>query len=188
MILAGFKGNGVMVTDTSALRWKKIKFHSRNMEAIYEDNNGNIWLTAKEFGATRLDIKNLNSKYYELTPVEIKPLTDLERPQFFEDSKENLWIGLHGSGLALFNREKDQFEFFRNDPKDPNTISSNFVHCIAEDKSGKLWIGTGQVLGGIEKVYLKTRRLSITSLKKTVQTFLIMWQEQFLKITVNIYG
>ena len=155
MILAGFKGNGVMVTDTSGLNWRKIKFHSRNVEAIYEDIDGNIWLTAKEFGATRLDIKNLNPEYYELTPKEIKPLTDLERPQFFEDSKGNLWLGLHGSGLALFNKEKDQFEFYRNDPKDVNTISSNFIHCIAEDKSGKLWIGTGQVVGGIEKAIFK---------------------------------
>jgi signal transduction histidine kinase/ligand-binding sensor domain-containing protein/DNA-binding response OmpR family regulator len=155
MILAGFKGNGVIITDTSAVNWRKIKFHSRNLEAIYEDNKGDIWLTAKEFGATRIDTRNLKSEYYELTPVEIKPLTDLERPQFFEDSKGRLWIGLHGSGLALFNREKDQFEFYRNDPKDANTISSNFIHCIAEDKSGKLWIGTGQVVGGIEKAVFR---------------------------------
>lgn len=100
-------------------------------------------------------MQSLTSKYYELTPAEIKPLTDLERAQFFEDSKGNLWLGLHGSGLALFNREKDRFDFFRNDPKDRNTISSNFVHCIAEDKSGQVWVGTGQVGGGIEKVILK---------------------------------
>ena len=28
-----------------------------------------------------------------LTPAEIKPLTDLERAQFFEDLKGNLWLG-----------------------------------------------------------------------------------------------
>jgi signal transduction histidine kinase/ligand-binding sensor domain-containing protein/DNA-binding response OmpR family regulator len=155
LIIAGFENNGVMVADSTGLHWQQINFHSRNLGAIYEDKSGDIWLTAIDFGATRLDMKSLVSKYYELTPVEIKPLTDLERPQFFEDLKGNLWLGLHGSGLALYNRETDRFDFFRNDPKDPNTISSNFVHCIAEDKSGQLWVGTGQVLGGIEKVILK---------------------------------
>jgi ligand-binding sensor domain-containing protein len=90
-----------------------------------------------------------------LTPDEIKTLTDLERPQFYEDSKNNLWIGLHGSGLALYNRDENHFDFFRNDPKNPNSISSNIVHCIAEDKTRQLWLGTGQVLGGIEKVILR---------------------------------
>jgi signal transduction histidine kinase/ligand-binding sensor domain-containing protein/DNA-binding response OmpR family regulator len=154
-IIVGFTNNGVMVTDTSGSDWKQINFHSRNLNAVFEDKKGDIWLTALEFGATRLDIETLVSRYYELTPGEIKPLTDLERPQFFEDLKGNLWLGLHGSGLALYNREKDQFDFFRNDPKDPNTISSNFVHCIAEDKSGQIWVGTGQVMGGIEKVILR---------------------------------
>lgn len=155
MIIVGFENNGVMVTDSTGLRWKRINFHSRDLGAIYEDKTGNIWLTAIKFGTTRLDMKNLSSKYYELTPAAIKPLTDLERAQFFEDSKGNLWLGLHGSGLALYNRATDRFDFFRNDPKDPNTISSNFVHCISEDKSGQLWAGTGQVLGGIEKVILR---------------------------------
>ena len=155
MIIAGLKDNGIEVTDSIGSHWNLVRFHSRNLSSVYEDKIGNIWLTAIEFGATRLNMKNLTSKYFELTPAEIKPLTDLERPQFFEDLKGNLWLGLHGNGLALYNRETDHFEFFRNDPKDANTISSNFVHCIAEDKSGQLWIGTGQVLGGIEKVIVK---------------------------------
>jgi signal transduction histidine kinase/ligand-binding sensor domain-containing protein/DNA-binding response OmpR family regulator len=155
MIIAGLADNGIMVADNSGIHWRKIVFHSRNLGAVYEDRSGNVWLTAIEFGVTRLDTKNLTSEYYEITPSEIKPLTDLERARFFEDTKGNLWLGLHGSGLALYHRETDRFEFFRNDPKDPNTISSNFVHCIAEDKSGQLWIGTGQVSGGIEKVILR---------------------------------
>jgi signal transduction histidine kinase/ligand-binding sensor domain-containing protein/DNA-binding NarL/FixJ family response regulator len=155
MIIGGLKDNGIMVTDSTGSHWGKINFHSSNLDAIYEDRKGNLWLTATAFGTTRLDTKNLNTKFYELTPAEIKPLTDLERAQFFEDLNGNLWLGLHGSGLALFNEKADRFDFFRNDPKDPNSISSNFVHCIAEDKSGQLWVGTGQVMGGIEKVILK---------------------------------
>lgn len=153
-IIVGFENGGVMVTDSSGQDWRKISFHGRTLSSVYEDQYNQLWLTAIEFGITRFDPATYQSKYYVMTPDEIKPLTDLERPQFFEDSNKNLWIGLHGSGLSLYKRDKDYFEFFRNDPKYPNSISSNIVHCITEDKTGQLWLGTGQVLGGIEKVIL----------------------------------
>jgi signal transduction histidine kinase/ligand-binding sensor domain-containing protein/DNA-binding NarL/FixJ family response regulator len=154
-IIAGFENEGVMVCDSTGTDWKPVQFHSKTLSSVFEDREGNAWLTAIEFGATKLDLKDLSSKYYVLTPEEIRPLTDLERPQFFEDTKGNLWLGLHGSGLALYNKAFDRFDFFRNNTKDANSISSNFIHCIAEDRSGQLWIGTGQVIGGIEKAILK---------------------------------
>jgi len=153
-IIAGFENGGAAITDSTEL-WKPIKFHSKKINGIYEDRFNQLWLTATDFGVTRLNLLNMQSVFYTLTPKEIKPLTDLERPQFFEDSKDNLWVGLHGSGLALYNRKDDFFDFFRNNPKDPNSISSDIVHCIAEDRTGQLWLGTGQVLGGIEKVILR---------------------------------
>ncbi|HBC79285.1 MAG TPA: hybrid sensor histidine kinase/response regulator [Bacteroidales bacterium] len=156
-IITGFRNKGLMITQDSGKEWQNVKFHSENLDKIYEDRHNQVWLTALEFGVTRLDLKSLETRFYVITPVEIKPLTDLERPQFFEDTHDNLWLGLHGSGLGLYDRSSDNFNFFRNDPKDPYTISSNFVHCITEDRSGQLWIGTGQVLGGVEKVILENK-------------------------------
>ncbi len=154
-IITGFTGKGVMVCNIFGKNWISIPFHGKTLSGIYEDRFYQIWLTAAEFGVTRLDINTLISKYYVLTPEVIKHLTDLERPQFYEDRSNNFWIGLHGGGLALYQRKIDMFQFFRNDPKNPNSISSNIVHSIAEDNSGQLWLGTGQFLGGIEKVILE---------------------------------
>lgn len=156
-IIAGFEKSGVLCADSAGGIWKKVPFHGTTISGIYEDLFGQLWITALEFGVTKYDPVTFQSKYYVLTPPEIRTLTDLERPQFFEDDQKHLWIGLHGSGLGLYKRDADNFEFFRNDPKNPNSISSNIVHCVTQDKSGQLWIGTGQVLGGIEKVILSDR-------------------------------
>ena len=153
-VLAAFKDKGLMISTDYGNEWENIIFHSGNLDKVYEDQYNQLWLTAVEFGVTRLDLKTLETKFYVLTPEEIKPLTDLERPQFFEDRHGNMWLGLHGNGLGLYDRNSDSFKFYRNDPKDPNTISSNFILCITEDNSGQLWIGTGQVLGGVERVIL----------------------------------
>jgi signal transduction histidine kinase/ligand-binding sensor domain-containing protein/DNA-binding response OmpR family regulator len=165
-IIAGFRNKGLMITQNSGIEWQNVRFHSENLDKIYEDRYNQVWLTAVEFGVTRLDLKNLDTRFYVLTPEEIKPLTDLERPQFFEDAHDNLWLGLHGNGLGLYNRSTDNFKFYRNDPRDPNTISSNFIHCITEDRSGQLWIGTGQVLGGVEKVILENKAFEHHPLEK----------------------
>jgi signal transduction histidine kinase/ligand-binding sensor domain-containing protein/AraC-like DNA-binding protein len=157
--IIGFKGHGVVITDPSGGKWARISFHGESIDRIYEDRFMQVWLTALEFGITRVDLTSLKSAYYVFTPEEIKHLTDLERPQFYEDSNDNLWIGLHGGGLALYHREDDRFQFFMNDPKNPNSISSNIVHSIAEDKAGQLWLGTGQFLGGIEKVILENQAI-----------------------------
>jgi signal transduction histidine kinase/ligand-binding sensor domain-containing protein/AraC-like DNA-binding protein len=153
--IVGLSGSGVMLADTYGKYWTSLPFHGKSPIGIYEDRFHQIWLTAMEFGVTRVDINTMNSGYYILTPEETKHLTDLERPQFYEDSHNNLWIGLHGGGLGLYHRQNDRFQFFRNNPKDPNSISSNIVHSIAEDDMGQLWLGTGQFLGGIEKVILE---------------------------------
>jgi signal transduction histidine kinase/ligand-binding sensor domain-containing protein/DNA-binding response OmpR family regulator len=153
--IVGLDGGRVMIADKEGKKWTKLPFHGNSLAGVYEDRLNQLWLTALEFGVTRVDLKSLDGKYYILTPEEIKHLTDLERPQFFEDRHDNLWIGLHGGGLALFHRKTDVFQFFRNDPKNPHAISSNIIHSIAEDNTGQLWLGTGQFLGGIEKVILE---------------------------------
>ena len=165
-VITGFRDNGLMITKNSGKEWQDIRFHSKNLDKIYEDRQNQLWLTAVEFGVTRLDLQSLDTRYYVLTPDDKKSLTDLERPQFFEDSANNLWLGLHGNGLGYFDRVTDNFKFYKNDPGDPNTISSNFVHCITEDKSGQLWIGTGQVLGGVEKVIPENRAFEHFQLEK----------------------
>ncbi|UCG27695.1 MAG: response regulator [Bacteroidales bacterium] len=126
--------------------------HGKQVKFLYEDYLGNIWVNTENFGVTIIDPVSGTEKYFVLTQEEIQPLVDDERQFFYEDRRKNLWIGLHGGGLALYDRDREDFIFFRNDPKDPKTISSNFVHCIAEDRSGMLWVGTGQFNGGINKI------------------------------------
>jgi signal transduction histidine kinase/ligand-binding sensor domain-containing protein/AraC-like DNA-binding protein len=154
--IIGFNGGKVLVTSSTGTL-KSVPFHGNRLSGIYEDRQGQLWLTAAEFGVTWVDPVSLQSRYYVLTPPEMKHLTDLERPQFFEDRHGNLWIGLHGGGLAHFDRQQDQFRFYRNDPANPNSISSNIIHSIAEDNTGQMWLGTGQFLGGVEKVILENK-------------------------------
>ena len=64
---------------------------------------------------------------------------------FYEDSKQNLWIGTFHGGLYRFSPHLNKFTVY--DVRDG--LSSNFITNIMEDNTGKMWICTE---GGITKI------------------------------------
>ncbi|MFT3738705.1 MAG: two-component regulator propeller domain-containing protein [Breznakibacter sp.] len=151
--LVTFAGQGIWAI--SGNEWTPVKSHDRTLLEIYPDQFGQLWLTGKELGVTRVDLETLRSYYYEVTSSENKSISDLERQYFFEDNRKDLWIGLHGGGLALYNRQADKFKIYKNNPPNANSLSSNVVLSIAQDNSGQMWLGTGLHSGGLEKVVMK---------------------------------
>jgi len=155
VVIVSLAENGAIAFNANDNTWKKIDTHGKNILDIYFDKRNNAWITAKELGLTRLNLDNFKSNFYNLTKTTYRSITDLERHVFYEDQDSNLWIGLHGSGLHLYNYELDQFKGYINDINDPNSLSSNIVHAIIEDSSGIIWLGTGQFKGGMEKVIMR---------------------------------
>jgi len=70
-----------------------------------------------------------------------------------QDRKGFIWVGTR-DGLNRYNGYT--FDIFRNDPRDRNTISSNFIWCLAEDREGNIWAGT--IEGGLNKYEYSTGR------------------------------
>ena len=59
----------------------------------------------------------------------------------FEDHDGIIWLGTSG-GLVEFNRKLNSFTLYKNDQKDPTSLTNNVVKSICEDSNGFLWIGT----------------------------------------------
>ncbi|MBN2484798.1 MAG: PAS domain-containing protein [Bacteroidales bacterium] len=58
---------------------------------------------------------------------------------FFQDSKGFIWIGTR-DGINKF--DGINFEVFRNDRNDTNSLASNWITAIGEDRNGNIWIGS----------------------------------------------
>ncbi|MFA9388298.1 MAG: two-component regulator propeller domain-containing protein [Prolixibacteraceae bacterium] len=143
-------------------------YHQFGNEAqyIFKDNYGLIWLKTEQYGIVKIELRSGKEKHFDLSKKDLRSIIDDERPFLYEDQNKNLWIGTHGGGLALYERTSDSFTFYRNDPLSNNTLSSDFVHCIGEDRSGLLWVGTGQINGGANKVILSNPSFTQISPKK----------------------
>lgn len=61
-----------------------------------------------------------------------------------QDQKGSLWVGCwpEPCGLHRIDIESKQVETFRHDPANPNSLSSDLIMDIEEDKEGKIWIAT----------------------------------------------
>lgn len=102
------------------------------------------------------------------------------------DKEGNLWIATYGGGLNMLSKEKknyssDQVDFIKYiyNPKSINTISSNYLTSIIQDKYDKIWIGTFG--GGLNifdpskilfKIFKNEPNISTTILKNEILSLL----------------
>jgi PAS domain S-box-containing protein len=68
----------------------------------------------------------------------------------FQDNQGFMWFGTE-DGLNKFNGYG--FKIYKNSPKNPNSLSYNYVKGILQDQTGALWIGTYG--GGLNKLDLE---------------------------------
>ncbi len=151
-VFIALKNEGVLLFDSDTKQWSKLSIKGNNVDHIYFDLFNNAWITTEVYGVNKINLTTLTSESFQLTEQKQKAITDQERHVFYEDRDSNLWIGLHGGALAFYNRKQNIFNKYINNPSKNYSISSNIVHCIKEDNTGLMWLGTGQYKGGLEKV------------------------------------
>ena len=105
------------------------------VNAITEDNSGNLWLHVEGEGLYILSKKNNDS--YQITPYQKnKELQNISIQNLIFDNHNNMWLCTKGSGVAKF--DGDYLQFFNR----ANGFKASSVTSICEDRSGNLWFGT----------------------------------------------
>ncbi len=72
-----------------------------------------------------------------------------------EDSRGFMWFGT-GDGLVRYDGH--EFNIFRPDSDDPNSISHNSILCLKEDVNSNIWVGTDE--GGLNLWHRETEKFS----------------------------
>lgn len=110
--------------------------------AIIEDNSNILWLGSRH-GLIKMDMKPGNFKVYgkngsQPGDIEIKSVTS-----FFEDKKDQLWVGTLGNGLFMFSPDRKKIASLNSHSKKiKHRICNDQILCLYEDRNGELWIGT----------------------------------------------
>lgn len=113
---------------------------NNTMSCLHLDAKENLWMGTSNNGVYRLGKDKVLSH----------PISKGNISSIFQDSSDELWIGSWEEGLYLVKRD-GSIQNFRHDPKNPNSLNSDFVRSCSEDNAGNLWIGTFNGLNRYEK-------------------------------------
>lgn len=116
------------------------------INTIYEDKKGNIWVGASTGLYLLTDRNHHLFRRFSITLKENSIAGDIVR-SIYEDSNNNIWIGTtNGLTKMRFVNGDYQCKTFRHSDADFGSISNNAVMSILEDEQHQLWMGTSNGL------------------------------------------
>jgi signal transduction histidine kinase/ligand-binding sensor domain-containing protein len=117
--------------------------------AITEDRAGDLWAGTPN-GLYRLDRATDTSTYYRST---IEPaLSNNYVTAIYELQDGRLLVGTDGGGVNVWDPVAEQFDYYRHDPANPDSLAHDAVYSFYEDPDeGMVWIGTWRGLDRVER-------------------------------------
>ena len=120
------------------------------INSITQDPNGYMWFSGTQKGCIyRYDgIRMITYKHDSLNENSLGG----EVPEtVYADNAGIIWIGFFNGGLDRYNPATGIFKHYKNNPKDPRSLSEGLVSVILRDHKGILWVGTQNGLDRLDE-------------------------------------
>jgi signal transduction histidine kinase/ligand-binding sensor domain-containing protein/ActR/RegA family two-component response regulator len=109
--------------------------------ALCEDREHRMWLGTYGGGLELYDPVHDSFIAYRHRDDDPNSLANDKIHSILQDSRGRLWIGMDGGGLDLFDPLTGKFAHYRH-TDNKNSLCSNYVTNVTEDKEGNIWIST----------------------------------------------
>ncbi len=137
----------------------KTSLSNNTINAIFEDNQSNIWIGTAWKGIDVLENSdNVNFFYSDIKGYNSSPVLSIYR------EKSRLWMGTDGKGLSIYDLETKKIEQY--DSKSKFSVGGDYIQCIKKINRKQYWIGTfanGLVLYELKKGKIKQYKRDKTS-------------------------
>jgi ligand-binding sensor domain-containing protein/signal transduction histidine kinase len=118
-------------------------------ESVYEDGASNLWLLADSpiVGLVKYDPQAERVTKYPLLPAGIGvPASTVNggstNGNLVPDAQDGLWVP-SSLGLSYFDRRTERFTYrFQHEEIDQDSLDSNAILSLYQDRGGVLWVGT----------------------------------------------
>jgi len=127
-------------------------FQETPLDRIFEDSSGVLWVSSTRAGGlTSLDRKTGQFTRYTWFDEGSLPPNVRSCSAIREDQYGMLWLSTNPDGVVKFDRRRQQFTRYRNDPGNPDSLNSdnNVALSAVEDHEGGIWVGTDG--GGVNR-------------------------------------
>jgi signal transduction histidine kinase/ligand-binding sensor domain-containing protein/DNA-binding response OmpR family regulator len=139
------KKNSIEVIENNI--YNKNSISQNSIISLYREDNGTVWVGTYKNGISYYHPNMFKFKKSPLFHIFNQNAEVFDCNSLYKDRNDNLWIGTNGNGLVRYNVRSGTMQRFRNNPNDPESISSDIITSIFQDSEHTLWIGT--FLGGL---------------------------------------
>lgn len=142
-------GSGIIKYDLNSKTFTSLEYNankknsiiSNKIYSIFIDNQDIIWI-----GTFNEGVNILNPNQEKFSILKTKENHDFSMEGYsvlsiYEDKNETLWIGTDGDGLFTYSKEGIA-ERYKTNADITNSLSTERIICINQDKEGNLILGT----------------------------------------------
>jgi len=146
-VYAGTK-SGKIVTFSYGQEAEELASGFSAINTIFVDSHGIVWFSDDRIGVSRFNPATKDEKHF---------MQVLKVPNYdgigstFNEVNGVMWIRMSHGGYGYYNRERDEVEYFHNDPSNPWNLS-NTVNAAIELPEGVIFESTSR--RGMEKLEL----------------------------------
>jgi signal transduction histidine kinase/ligand-binding sensor domain-containing protein/DNA-binding response OmpR family regulator len=123
--------------------------------SMYLDHEQKLWIGTYFGGLDCFDGKTF--KHYRHSDTDPGSISEDRIWSILEDSDNNLWVGTLAGGLNVLNRKTNQFGHYTMVLGTVNSLRSNYVSALLEDRRKNLWVVTSY---GVDVLNRKTNQFS----------------------------
>ena len=125
---------------------KEIRAGGERIAKLFVDSHGLIWFTDSRMGVSKIDPDTHAEKFFT---------QHVRTPDYdgyggiITESNGVVWMAMNRGGFGYYNRERDEVEYFHNDPSNPWNLS-NTVNAMLVTNEGVVFESTTR--RGLEKL------------------------------------
>jgi ligand-binding sensor domain-containing protein len=143
---------GVKIINTESFDYREIKHEpsakfsisSNTVYSVAIDGSGYLWAACAHTDSqlNRIDLKSRSVMSYNYFSDPKKKWSNNTISNLLVDNKGRLWGIGSASGLFLYDKGRDRFFDFKNDPLFPNSLLANPSSSLYQDGFGNIWCGS----------------------------------------------
>lgn len=119
-----------------------------NIQAIQEDNEGNLYIATTLSGLIILDKNRKITHHFQHDPTHPDSFIQGQVTSLCLDSRDRLWIASDKAGVCLYDKKNQSFIHFTTGN---SSLSSNVVRSLVKTTPGKIVAGTFAGLNEIDE-------------------------------------
>jgi len=120
---------------------KKNSLSNNSITGIIKDLSGVYWVATKD-GLNKYDPATELFTHYQNEPGNPGSLHYNFVSSFCQAPNGKIWVGTFGQGIAVFDKDKDQFSSIKSSTELNQGLVNNSVRALEPDSDGNIWIGT----------------------------------------------